>query len=224
MNPSPSTAWYRQIAGRIATWWPLKAVGTTVFMVLFFSAYFAALQTPHGPATLMPLTWLDARIPFAEAAFPVYVSLWVYVSLPPALMAGLRAALLYGVWVAALCLFCLGIFWFLPTAVPPAGIDWSAYPEMAMIKGIDAAGNACPSLHVASAVFSAFWLARVFRNVGAPCWLRAVSVVHCAAILWSTVATRQHVVLDVVAGGLVGTLFAVASLYAMGRQIGRARL
>ena len=55
--------------------------------------------------------------------------------------------------MAVMCLLCLGIFWLLPTGVPPAGIDWRLYPEMAMIKDVDTGGNACPSLHVASAVF-----------------------------------------------------------------------
>lgn len=224
MKSSPETHWLRQIATRIGVCWPLKSVGTSLFMALFFVAYFAVLQTPFGPGAMMPLTWLDARIPFAEIAFPVYVSLWVYVSLPPALMSSLRSLLWFGVWVGSMCLLCIAIFWFLPTAVPPADIDWALHPGIAMIKGIDAAGNACPSLHVASAVFSAFWLQRVLRNVGAPGWLQVVNVLHCLAILWSTVATRQHVVLDVVAGCIVGVLFAVASLAHVGRQVGPDRL
>ena len=81
-----------------------------------------------------------------------------------------------------------------------------------MIKDIDFSGNACPSLHVASAVFSALWLDRVFRMVTAPLLLRVVSALHCLAILWSTVATRQHVVLDVLAGAVVGIIFALLSL------------
>jgi membrane-associated phospholipid phosphatase len=37
-------------------------------------------------------------------------------------------------------------------------------------------------------------------------------VLLCLAILWSTMATRQHVFLDVLAGVLVGALFAILSL------------
>jgi membrane-associated phospholipid phosphatase len=83
---------------------------------------------------------------------------------------------------------------------------------MAVIKGLDAAGNACPSLHVASAVFSAFWFGRLFRIIGVPSWLSRFSILYCLAILWSTLATRQHVMLDVLAGAVVGSIFAVLSL------------
>ena len=117
-----------------------------------------------------------------------------------------------GQWMAGLCLLSLGIFWLFPTAVPAAGIDWSLYPQMAIIKNADASGNACPSLHVAAAVFSGLWLDRVFRSVGAPTVVRYLNCLQCLAILWSTVATRQHVMLDVLAGTAVGTVFAVLSL------------
>lgn len=220
--PSPSPAsWYLQLARRIARLAWLKAIGTTGFMMLFFWGYFSVMG---GGALflplLMPLTPLDAWIPFSPHAFPVYVSLWVYVSLPPALMADFRSLICFGLWVGSLCLFCLGIFWLFPTEVPPADIDWLRYPDMAIIKGLDAAGNACPSLHVASAVFSACWLQRVLHNVGAPRVVLGGNWLHCLLIMWSTVATRQHVVLDVIAGAAVGLIFAVLSLRQLQRKFG----
>ncbi|MCK6389875.1 MAG: phosphatase PAP2 family protein [Azonexus sp.] len=224
MNRSVSSPWYCQLGSRIATLWPLKAIGTSAFMAVFFWAYFSVMAAPASSPVVMPRLFLDHAIPFSTLAFPAYVSLWVYVSLPTALMPGFRPLLLLGLWSAALCLFCLGVFWALPTAVPPAEIDWQLYPEMAFIKGIDAAGNACPSLHVASAVFSAVWLARVLANVGAPVWLRWASGLQCAVIMWSTVATRQHVVLDVIAGALVGLAFGWASLRQIESALGPQRL
>ena len=199
--------WLRQIASRLVYLMPLKAVGTAAFMVLFFWAYFGVLRSPLSPATEMPLTVLDAWIPVTRLAFPVYASLWVYVSLPAALLKEFRPLILFGLWMAALCLFSLGIFWLFPTSVPPAGIDWRLYPEMAIIKDVDASGNACPSLHVGAAVFAAIWLDRVFRAIGAVRVLRSLIWLHCLAILWSTLATRQHVALDVLAGAVVGALF-----------------
>lgn len=199
--------WLRQIASRLVYLMPLKAVGTAAFMVLFFWAYFGVLRSPLFPATEMPLTVLDAWIPVTGLAFPVYASLWVYVSLPAALLKEFRPLILFGLWMAAMCLFSLGIFWLFPTSVPPAGIDWRLYPEMAIIKDVDASGNACPSLHVGAAVFAAIWLDRVFRAIGAARGLRSLIWLHCLAILWSTLATRQHVALDVLAGAVVGALF-----------------
>lgn len=191
---------------------PLKAVGTTLFMFVFFQAYFAVLRNPSSAVTEMPLLAIDAWIPVWGAAFPVYASLWVYVSLPAALLREFRPLILFGLWIGALCLFCLGIFWLWPTAVPATGIDWRLYPEMAMIKGVDASGNACPSLHVASAVFAAIWLTRIARDMGAGRLVPWLIWLHCLAILWSTLATRQHVALDVIAGTVVGAAFGVAGL------------
>lgn len=209
---APRLAWFRQLAVRFAILWPLKAAGTMTFMVLFFWGYFTVLRHPLTAPTMMPRLVVDEWIPFSAAAFPVYASLWVYVSLPPAFIGSLRPLLWFGAWISAMCLFCLGIYWLLPTSVPPAGIDWSAYPQLAAIKNVDAAGNACPSLHVASSVFTALWLERIARAVGAPAALRWGNALLFAAIVWSTIATRQHVVLDVIAGVLVGLAFALPSL------------
>lgn len=214
----PRAAWFRQLAARFVILWPLKAVGTMTFMALFFWAYFAVLRQPLLAPTTMPRLAVDAWIPFSTAAFPVYAALWVYVSLPPAFIGGLRPLLWFGVWISALCLFCLGIFWLFPTTVPAAGIDWSVYPELALLKDVDAAGNACPSLHVASSVFTALWLERIARSVAAPPALRWANALLCTAILWSTIATRQHVVLDVLAGIAVGLAFALPALRHVGRM------
>lgn len=210
-------AWFRQLAVRFAILWPLKAAGTMSFMMLFFWGYFTVLRQPLTEPVTMPRLAIDEWIPFSAAAFPIYASLWVYVSLPPAFLGSLRPLLWFGAWISALCLFCLGIYWLFPTLVPAAGIDWSAYPELAAIKNADGAGNACPSLHVASSVFTALWLERIARSVGAPVALRWGNALLCTAILWSTIATRQHVALDVLAGIVVGLMFAVPSIWHVAR-------
>lgn len=216
--------WARDLGRRIFVLWPLKAVGTSLFMALFFWTYFAVQQNPLTEAFVMPQVALDRWVGFTPAAYPVYVSLWVYVSLAPALMGNFRALLHFGLWVGALCVFCLALFWLFPTQTPDFGIDWRHYPGLATIKGIDAGGNACPSLHVGSAVFTAFWLDRVFTVVRAPAALRWINRLQCLAITWSTMATLQHVALDVLAGAVVGTAFALASLRSTHRSTGPLRI
>lgn len=211
MASSLAPSWHRQIADRVVTLWPLKAFGTMTFMVLFFWGYFAVLHNPLTPPLVMPLTWLDTWIGFSPSAFPAYVSLWVYVSLAPALLGSLRSLLGFGLWMGWLCVFCLAIFWLFPTSIPPFPIDLKAYPEFAIIKGLDASSNAFPSLHVATAVFSAFWLNRLFGQINAPKTLQWLSALQCSVIIWSTIATRQHVVLDAVGGVVVGAVFAALS-------------
>lgn len=209
---SPTAGWGWRIWQRLRFQTPLKAVGTTAFMYLFFRAYFELLESPRTIATVMPQIWLDDWVQFTPSAFPVYLSLWVYVSLAPALLGNLRALIGFGFWVAALCLTGLAIFWAWPTQTPTFNMDWSLYPGLALIKGVDAAGNAFPSLHVASAVFSACWLQRSLRELHSPAWVRWASALHCVAIAWSTMATLQHVALDVLGGTVLGLVFAAASL------------
>lgn len=205
--------WSKRMRQRLSRYWALKAFGTSTFMALFFVGYFSILDHPQGTPYVMPTIWLDDWIGFTPSAFFVYVSLWVYVSLPPALIGNLRALCQFGLWVGTMCLSCLAFFWWFPTQTPDFGLDWSDYPGLALIKGIDASGNAFPSLHVASAVFSACWLYRILAQLHAPASLAWLSSAFCLAIAWSTLATRQHVALDALSGAIVGLVFAGFSLW-----------
>jgi membrane-associated phospholipid phosphatase len=200
----------------------LKGVGTAAFISLFFAAYFYLLKHPAFPITVMPRTWADELIVFAPVALPVYLSLWVYVSLPPLFFTERRELLHYGLAIALTCLCGLAVFYLWPTAAPPADIDWLKHPDMQFLKNIDAAGNACPSLHVATAVFSGLWLHRLLRGFSAPPWLLWLNALWCAGIAWSTVATRQHVAVDVAAGIVLGALGAWLSLRLHRQRGGRA--
>jgi membrane-associated phospholipid phosphatase len=204
--------WLRPAGVRVLTWWPVKLAGTAGGMTLFFAVYFWVLRHPQAPVTLMPLTAVDRWTGFQPAALPVYLSLWVYVSLAPALVVNRRELVSFGVAWIALSVIGLGIFLFWPTAVLQAEVDWSQHPHFAFLKSVDAAGNACPSLHVAFAVFSAVWLGRSLRELGAGRGLRTLNWLWCLGILYSTVATRQHAFLDVLAGAGLGALVAAAHL------------
>lgn len=209
---SPQTPWYRQAAAVIPRHIVLKSIGTMLFISLFFGAYFYALKYPAYPTTVMPITLLDRLIGFQPRALPLYLSLWVYVSLPPTLLATRRELYGYGLAMAATCLAALIVFYFWPTAVPAADIDWAQYPDVNFLKNVDASGNACPSLHVATAIFSAIWLQHLLRRFGAPLWLLSFNGVWCIGIVYSAMATRQHVAVDVLAGLVLGVLAAYLSL------------
>lgn len=207
-----SAGWLRRAGPRLLVLWVPKMLGTMLGMTAFFAAYFWVLQHPQGPVTVMPLTVVDRLVGFQPAALPVYLSLWIYVSLAPALIVAGRELLSYGVAAIVLSVSGLGIFVLWPTAVPAAAVDWSLHPAFAFLKAADASGNACPSLHVAFAVFTAAWFERLLRQLGAGRWARACNALWCLGILWSTVATRQHVALDVLAGTLLGAAVAAVHL------------
>jgi hypothetical protein len=209
MNPPP---WTAEIGLRLRRHLALKVVGTTVFTWLFFIGYFHTLRHPAYPVVVMPLTALDRLIPFRPEALFAYLSLWLYIGVGPGLQRSFRELAVYGLWIGAMCITGLALFHFQPTAVPPLGFDASGFPGFAMLQGVDAAGNACPSMHVAAAVFTAIRIEGVLRDAGTPRFLRLFNLAWFLVIAWSTLAVKQHVALDALAGMLLGTAFALPSL------------
>jgi peptidoglycan/xylan/chitin deacetylase (PgdA/CDA1 family) len=184
-------------------------VAIPAFSAGFFAAYFQLLNHPVFPVTLMPYSVVDRLIDFHPAAIVPYASLWFYVFLAPAFLRGRREIFAYGAAVTTLAAAGLGVFLFWPTAIPRPEIDWTRYPVVEFLKEVDATGNACPSLHVAFAVLTAVWLEHLLRQTAAPVGVRLLNVAWSAGILYSTLATKQHVAVDVLAGttlGLAGAL------------------
>lgn len=209
----PAPHWGLALGLRIRRFFLLKALGTTAFTWLFFIGYFHLLREPVRPVTVMPLTVLDGWIPFQPPAVIAYFSLWVYVGVAPGLQLTFRELLSYGLWVGALCLSGLAFFYGWPSQIPAMPRDPTDFPGFEILRGVDAAGNACPSMHVAVAIFTGIWVDHVFRVVGAPGWLRVINGAWFLAIAYSTLAIRQHVVIDALAGAVLGIVFAAASLY-----------
>lgn len=193
-----------EVAARLRALWLPKALGLAVGITAFFAAYFQLLNQPAFPVTIMPLTAVDRWVGFQPAALPLYASLWVYVPLAFVLLRERRELAFAGAMAALLSVIGLGIFFFWPTAVPALPHDWSAYPAFAFLKSVDASGNACPSLHVAFAVFTALHLGRILRALSAPRGAHVVNWLWCTGIAYSTLATAQHVFVDVLAGVVLG--------------------
>ena len=204
--------WQHELLRRMKRLLLLKTSGITAFMWIFFIAYFHELRHPGHPVTAMPLTALDRWIPFEPAALGAYVSLWLYVGIAPGLMPNFRQLVVFGLWAAALCTAGLACFHYWPTAVPAQLVNVGQHPGFALLQGVDAAGNACPSLHVATAMFSALWIHRLLQDIRMPAAFRAANLLWFFAIAWSTLAIKQHVVIDVLAGALLGAVFAAMSL------------
>lgn len=210
-----------QLRERVAYCWVSKMCGTTVGMTLFFIAYFWVLSHPVYPVTVMPLTIVDDWIDFQPAALPLYLSLWIYVSLAPALLLDRRELISYGIAAGVLSLIGLGIFYRWPTMVPIPDINWLDHPSVSFLKNVDASGNACPSLHVAFAVFTALWFQRILRGMRAIPALHWLNWTWCLGIIYSTVAIRQHVAWDVVGGIALGLLVVIAHIAWLNRTATR---
>ncbi|MGE9291284.1 MAG: phosphatase PAP2 family protein [Puniceicoccales bacterium] len=198
---------------RLTTFAVYKALGNTIAVTLFFVAYFYLLNHPAYPVREAPLLPLDGKLPILDWSAWVYFSLWVYIGLPAALLYTLQALrhYLYGALVLAVC--GLSVFFLFPTAVPHWPVDWSQYPVLEFLKSKDNAGNAFPSMHVAYAVFAAFWLNAILHSCGGNRLLRWLNLLWCIAIILSTITTRQHVWVDVIGGILLALLITPFNLW-----------
>jgi membrane-associated phospholipid phosphatase len=206
----PFVPWYVALGQRIATLWVVKMIGTTVGISGFFVVYFWVMHNPPSEPMVMPLTRLDHWVGVSDDAMVLYGSLWFYISLAPAFAKDKAELWACARDAAIMAAVGLVVFWLFPTTVPVFAVDWAQYPALQFLKATDVGGNAFPSLHVAFAVLTAMLLDRQLRGVQAPTWLRVLNLLWAFGIVYSTLATRQHVLLDV----LGGTLLAAAVSWA----------
>ncbi len=197
-------AWRDPAGPRLKALAGLKLAALALFGVAFFAGYFLLLKFPVFPVTLMPVTAIDRWIAFRPGALLLYVSLWIYVPLVPGLMIERREIVAFYRTAGVLCLLGFAVFFFWPTAVSSLDVDWRIHPGFSHLKTVDGTGNACPSLHVAFAVFCALLLHRRLRQMGDRGLARSLSWIWCAGIVYSTLATKQHVALDVLGGAALG--------------------
>ena len=205
--------WNHELALRARRGFVRTVIWTALLTGLFFVGYFQVQRHPVHPPTVMPLIGLDLLIPFQPSALAAYASLWIYIGAGPGLQRTMADFLAYGAWMAAMCLTALAIFHFWPTAVPALILPITDSPALAVLQQVDAASNACPSMHVAAAMFTLLRVDEVFRETDTPTPMRLLNAAWFAAIAYSTMAIKQHVVLDVIAGMIFGMSFAVFSQY-----------
>ena len=204
--------WAAELGMRARRSFVLTTIGTTVFIGLFFAGYFYVQRHPAYTPLMMPVTPLDLMIPFQPYALLAYVSLWIYVGAGPGLQRTFADIAVYSLWMAGLCITGLVIFYFWPTQTPPLNMDPSGLSAFTVLHRLDKTGNACPSMHVAVAIFTVGRVDEVLRSTRSPVWLRLVNAAWFVVIVYSTLAVKQHVALDDAAGALLGLAFLVPSL------------
>ncbi|MFZ1890698.1 MAG: phosphatase PAP2 family protein [Formosimonas sp.] len=189
----------------IYLWW-LKAILTTGAMFGFFELYFYLLNNPAYPVHTVPATMVDDLINFMPAWFWVYTSLWLYTSLPASVLWFRDEIRGYSVGMLTVCALGLLIFYAYPTTIPAQVLNDTNSLAYRLLKSMDASGNASPSLHVATAVFAGLWFEGVLRRLSANQLFFWFNRAWCVAIVFSTLAVKQHVLIDVLSGALLGLL------------------
>lgn len=191
MRGARLTACWRQ---KIAVWLGL-AVGICV-------PYFSLQQARVFPLLQVPETGLDRAIAFQPDWIWLYSSLALLVPLAPALAPDTDALRRYAIGLTLLCVPCFVLFFVFPVEGPrPASApDHALY---AWMVSVDRSTNSLPSLHAGLAVYSLLFIARVLwheRPLRTRIVWDVLGWMWGAAILYSTLATKQHWAVDLPTG------------------------
>ena len=172
--------------------------------------YYPPQQWPLFEARPAPALWFDEWVPFQPGWALIYQSVFLThlaaVWLPSDRGAVWRYTLVLGAVYTAAAF----VFWFYPTLSPRPGVVESRLYYW-LVTAVDGERNAMPSLHAAMGTLAALQVDCHARAVRAhPFWRLSIGG-WWMVFLYSTLATRQHRVLDLVAGVLL--VLALLSLW-----------
>jgi membrane-associated phospholipid phosphatase len=182
------------------------------FCLLYLGTGLMPLRVPVA----LPLVPLDARIPFLPWTMWVYLSQFLFLALGIGVLR--TTSVINRVWYA-MCLATLlssGVFLCYPMTYPrqPAPTTGVTAAAFRLLYWLDPTSNYFPSLHVALACLMAWGLVQEHKPLGyaAVCWALLICL--------STLTTKQHYTVDVLAGFAVAVL---CSVVVWGGGIGLAR-
>jgi membrane-associated phospholipid phosphatase len=168
-------------------WWPLKA-----------------------PYELTPSS-LDQAIPFIPQTAWIYQSLFFLLPLATFVQPDRNSLLRFTGGFCLLVLTFATIFWVFPTELlvplPDEGLSWG-YDHL--VRAVDGRRNAFPSLHASLTTFAGTSMILVFRKSRLVLVLTAL---WTTALLISTLTTKQHIFLDLLASAMTGLAAILTATY-----------
>ncbi|MEI6534091.1 MAG: phosphatase PAP2 family protein [Verrucomicrobiaceae bacterium] len=190
---------------RLQAQWRFKLLLTVLLNLIFWMGYGWLGRHAYFPLHRLPFTWIDQAVPFQQQPWAwIYLSQFLFTSIMPWLLVKKEGVYRYAMGVAVMSAASFLIFLIFPVAAPRA-VDLPADGSMAWIVLYDGPLNAFPSLHAGFLVYTGLLAWRMFGHV-TPLVVAAGVLIWGGLILYSTIATRQHYALDLVAGATVGYL------------------
>lgn len=180
------------------------------FIVLYILAASMYLTSNHYQIftpQYLPMTWIDRAIPLVPSTLWVYMSEYLYFIFVYFSVKNIVTVNKFVYAFMAQQLFAVTIFWIWPTTFPremypiPEDVGQLTYQAFDWLRTNDTPANCCPSSHVSGVYISSFIFLRE-KNWKFPfffTWATLVAV--------STLTTKQHYLVDVVAGFLVAVVF-----------------
>jgi len=173
---------------------------TFVVCIWILAPYLILQQFSLYPVIWLEETHLDRMIPWQPNSVYVYFSyylfmLWGCLTISSNHFVRLLRNICIVVLISHLC------FFFIPTGLMREGSHIAEAPQLYQwLVSWEKPRNCLPSLHASLATLSmlALWSKAVS--------LRVLAVLWWIAILWSTLALKQHVIVDSAAGVVLATL------------------
>jgi hypothetical protein len=192
-------------SSRLRACWRLKAALAVLVCFTFCVPYFLIGNFPILPVRQLPLTRLDRAIGFHPYAWVwIYQSEYLIVNAIPWLARRREELIRYVRGFAALSLVSFIVFLLFPIRAPrppvdnPKGMYW-------LLQLYDVPTNCLPSLHAGMVVFTlAFGNRIIGREVGRG--VKLLFAVWGGLILYGTLATKEHYVVDIVTGALLALI------------------
>jgi membrane-associated phospholipid phosphatase len=196
-NPKNSVA--PLIFCRLKSELPLKLTLLVVLNLCVYVPYLFLQRHHFFPATNMSPGFLDRMIPFSDQTTWLYLSIYLLMPIGPFLMNTRLEILRYAAGIFIISLLVNAIFLFWPTYCPRPDATGTRAIYRALVS-FDQPYHAFPSLHAAFAVYSACCGGLVFRELHLRWPWRIGLWLWALLILLATLATKQHVIVDIAAG------------------------
>lgn len=211
MLPSTSARFSRKMASvseRLRQPYPNSV--PAIALALIIPVYHVIVMINRGRTVFTPELALDRVIPLQPIWMLAYGSVWIFAFLPVFIVR--QPALTRRTMLAALSVIIISYVGFLayPTVLPRPEMVGEGFFEKSLEVNysLDPPYNCFPSLHVAWAFVAALSSYRVHSGVG------AVALIWAAIIGLSTLFTKQHYVVDVIAG--IGIAYAAYVVFLRG--------
>ena len=192
----PGGSFSDRLLGRFKACWKLKLQLTIVLLVLFDLPYFLIGHFPVFPIHTLPLSAIDRAIGFHPRIWVwVYQSFYLLLNLIPwlstereQLQRYLRGFIIVSI-VSFACFVIYPIRGPQPEVHDEGGMYW-------LLRQYDVTINSLPSLHAGLLVYTVCYGRRIgLRNLA---W-----IVWAVLILYATLATKEHYLIDIITGGLL---------------------
>lgn len=193
-----------EVIFRIKLNWTLKFMLGAGLCVMFAALYLLPQHYPVFPATVMPLLWIDSKIPFMPDSVYLYESLYLIMPVAPWLMTTKAELRRYSKGIILMTFIGFCFFFFTPTLVLRPTDAQDANGLYRLLIQLDNPLNAFPSLHTAFALFHAACCHVIFSTSSKSRVLQGFFWLWAVGIMISTLLTKQHVFVDALGGAILG--------------------